>query len=214
MFLKIKILIKKTLFYVINLTEDNNGVKLSGFSKGIKNVIFEGENAVPDRCNFSGKIKLGYATTLGYNNVLHGDVEVGKYCQIGFDVAIISNNHPINYMSTYVNKNLFKGELVKLRKLEKIIIGNDVWIGHNVIIIGNVKIGNGAILAAGAVITKDVEAYTIVGGVPAKKIKKRFKDSIIKEIEELQWWDKKGKELEDLKPFFLKNYKNKESIYE
>ncbi|WP_299017177.1 CatB-related O-acetyltransferase [uncultured Polaribacter sp.] len=194
--------------------EKYENVKTFGFSRGLQNVKFEGKNAIADRCNFSGNIRIGWATTLGYNNVIQGDVEIGKYCQLGFDVAIISNNHPLNYMTTYINKNLFDGELHNLKKNEKIVIGNDVWIGHNVTIVGNVKIGNGAVLAAGAVVTKDVEPYTIVGGVPAEKIKKRFKDSIIKEIEELDWWNKKGKELEDLKPLFFKHFKNKESIYE
>lgn len=212
--MSVRIFIKKLLYYFINSIENNKNVKTSGFSRGLKNVRFEGKNAIADRCNFSGNIKIGWATTLGYNNVIHGDVEIGKYCQLGFDVAIISNNHPLNYMTTYINKNLFDGELYNLKNNGNIVIGNDVWIGHNVIVIGSVKIGNGSVLAAGAVITKDVKPYTIVGGVPAKKIKKRFKDSVIKEIEELEWWNKKGKQLEDLKPLFLKNYNNKQSIYE
>ena len=95
-----------------------------------------------------------------------------------------------------------------------ITIGNDVWIGHNVIIVGNVCIGNGAILAAGSIITKDVAPYTIVGGVPAKPIKKRFSDAIILEIEKLKWWDLSETELEKIKPLFFKNFENKESIYE
>ncbi|WP_157812180.1 CatB-related O-acetyltransferase [Polaribacter sp. ALD11] len=209
-----KILIKKILYKILNISETKNNVKCSGFSRGLQNVVFQGKNEVPDRCNFSGEITIGYATTLGYNNVLHGNIVIGKYCQLGFDVAIHSSNHPIYNLSSYINSNLFNGELVKFKTSEKIIIGNDVWIGHNVIIVGNVTVGNGAILAAGAVVTKDVEPYTIVGGVPAIKIKKRFKDSIIKEIEELEWWNKEGKELEDLKHLFIKNYKNKESIYE
>jgi acetyltransferase-like isoleucine patch superfamily enzyme len=206
--------IKKVILYFLNTIDVKEGIQFSGYSRGIQNVIFEGKNAVPDKCNFSGKIKIGYATTLGYNNLFGGNISVGKYCQLGADIAILSTNHPINHLSTYINKNLFNGELKKLRERNIINIGNDVWIGHSVIILGNVNIGNGAILAAGAVVTKDVEPYTVVGGVPAKKIKKRFKESIIKEIEELNWWNKSEKELETLKPLFFKNYDNKESIYE
>lgn len=207
-------LIKKIFLYFLNSVEVNDKVSLSGFSRGLQNVTFGGKNAVPDRCNFSGKITIGYATTLGYNNFLHGDIIIGKYCQIGTDVAIHTTNHPISYMSTYINTNLFDGELKKLKEIKRVIIGNDVWIGHNVIIVGNVSIGNGAVLAAGSVITKDVPPFTIVGGVPAKPIKKRFSDSIIQEIESLKWWDLSETELEQIKPLFFKDFQSKNSIYE
>lgn len=209
-----KKILKKLLFKILNSEEIVGTTVLSGFSRGIKNVVFEGNNAVPHGCNFSGKVKIGFATTLGYNNFIHGDVTIGKYCQIGVDVGIFAKNHPTNYMSTYINKNLFNGELKSIRQENKIIIGNDVWIGHNVIIVGNVTIGNGAILAAGSVITKDVLPYSIVGGVPAKIIKKRFSDNVIQEIEELQWWNYSESELEKIKPLFFKDFENKNSIYE
>jgi virginiamycin A acetyltransferase len=211
---KLKIFIKKVLFYFLNQTENKNGVTFTGFSRGLQNVTFGGKNGVGEHCNFSGKINIGYATTLGSNNFFGGDVSIGKYCQIGRDVAIITTNHPINYLSTYINSNLFNGELVSLKGTKKVSIGNDVWIGHNVIIVGNVSIGNGAILAAGSIITKDVAPYTIVVGVPAKPIKKRFSDAIILEIEQLKWWDLSETELEKIKPLFFKNFENKESIYD
>lgn len=206
--------IKRTLYYFLNIPEYKKDVLLSGYSRGIQNVSFEGKNTVPDRCNFSGNIKIGYATTLGYNNFFGGNITIGKYCQIGADVAIHTTNHPISYMSTYINSNLFNGELKKLKQTNTVIIGNDVWIGHNVIIVGNVTVGDGAILAAGAVITKDILPFSIVGGVPAKTIKKRFSDSIIKEIEDLKWWDLSEEELQKVKPMFFKDFTNKSSIYE
>lgn len=182
---------------------------------GYQNAFYEGNNAVPARCQFMGnEIYIGYNTTLGYNNLIGGNVNIGKYCQIGSDVAFHATNHPMSYMTTYINKNLFEGALKGLKEDKKIIIGNDVWVGHGVIILGNVTVGNGAILAAGSVITKDVEPYTIVAGVPAKPIRKRFSESIIQEIEQLQWWDKSENELEALKPLFFKNFADKKSIYE
>lgn len=207
-------LIKKIVFYFLNYPEKKDNVTISGFSRGLRNVKFEGKNAVPDRCNFAGKIEIGYATTLGYNNFIHGNIKIGKYCQLGADVALHATNHPTAYMTTYINQNLFKGELKKLKEEKRIEIGNDVWIGHNVIIVGNVKVGNGAVLAAGSVVTKDVPAYTIVGGVPAKIIKKRFSDTVIEELENLKWWDKNEQELEKIKPMFFKDFSKGNSIYE
>lgn len=206
--------IKKILYYFLNAVECRQNVTVSGFSRGVHNVTCEGKNTIPDRCNFSGEIKLGYATTLGYNNFIHGNVVIGKYCQLGADVAIHATNHPTSYLTTYINNNLFSGALKSLKDQKKIVIGHDVWIGHNVIIVGEVTVGNGAVLAAGSVITKDVPPYTIVGGVPAKEIRKRFPDLIIDEIEKLEWWHKSDEELEKIKPLFLKDFSGLNSIYE
>ncbi|SCY39843.1 CatB-related O-acetyltransferase [Flavobacterium caeni] len=204
---------KKVLYYFLNAVEQRNGASVSGFSRGLQNVRFGGENKLADRCNFSGKIEIGYRTTLGYNNFLSGDITIGKYCQIGGDVAIHTTNHPISHLSTYINRSLFDGELLELKEVKKVNIGHDVWIGHNVIITGNVTVGNGAILAAGSVVTKDVPPYSIVGGVPAKIIRKRFSDAIIDEIEALQWWDLSDGELQKIKPLFFKDYKTASTIY-
>ena len=125
-----------------------------------------------------------------------------------------SSNHPIHHLSTYVNKRLFNGELMTLKSNHKITIGHDVWIGHGVIVVGNVTVGNGAILAAGAVVTKDVPPFAIVGGVPAKLIKYRFKPSIIAEIEKLQWWNRSFEDMAALKPLFFKELSQKKSIYD
>jgi virginiamycin A acetyltransferase len=206
--------IKKILYYFLNTLEKSEKVTLSGFSRGIQNVTFQGKNAVPDGCNFSGKIKIGYATTLGYRNLFGGSITIGKYCQLGVDIALHATNHPIGYMTTYINQNLFQGELKQLKKENRIEIGHDVWMGHGVIVVGNVTIGNGAIIAAGSVVTKEVAPYSIVAGVPAKEIRKRFSETIIQEIEALAWWDKSEQELEKIKPLFLKDFTNRHSIYE
>lgn len=194
-------------------SEKRKGNIISSQSKGFMNVIYEGENAVPEGCSFSGKIKLGFRTTLGINNMFFGNVIVGKYCQIGANVAFHATNHPTNHMTTYINERLFGG-LKELKTQKEIEIGNDVWIGHSVIILSGVKIGNGAIIGAGSIVTKDVGPYSIVVGNPAKIIKKRFPEPIIQEIEALQWWNLSDAELEKIKPLFFKNFETANSIYE
>ncbi len=189
------------------------GTQISKKAKGILNAIFEGQNAVPEGCSFSGNIKLGYRTTLGTSNILSGNVQIGKYCQLGMNVAIISTNHPISNLSTYINTRLFTN-LSELKIQKEILIGNDVWIGHGVVILGGVTVGNGAIIAAGSIVTKSIEPYTIVAGNPAKAIRMRYCQNIIQEIEGLQWWDKSDDELAKLKPLFFKDFSNASSIYE
>lgn len=189
---------------------------VSNTSTGYWKVKYEGRNLVPENCQFlSDSISLGYATTLGVNNIISGNVSIGKYCQLGANVAIHANNHPISYLTTYINYNLFDGELKKnIDYSNKISIGNDVWIGQGVIIIGNLNIGNGAILAAGSIVVKDVEPYSIVGGNPAKLIKYRFSEKIINEIENLKWWNMPENELFKIKNLFFKNFKDITSIYD
>ncbi len=202
--LKLKI-IRKLQSWVKPYLTYEKGVKVSFWASGIHHVEFEGGNIVPEYCVFSDKTRLGYRTTLGTNNFFGGKVSIGKYCQIGRDVAFHPTNHPISFPTTYVNSQLFEGELKSLKTEKPITLGNDIWVGHGVIILAGVTVGNGAILAAGSVITKDVEPYAIVAGNPAKLIRKRFSDKSIEELQNLKWWDKSDSELENLKPFFFKD---------
>lgn len=84
-----------------------------------------------------------------------------------------------------------------------IVIGNDVWIGYEAIIMAGVHIGNGAIIATRAVVTKDVLPYTIVGGIPAKPIRKRFNDDTIQKLEILKWWDWSIEKIRQKLPYIL-----------
>ena len=205
----------KKLFYMVETKNLSQGhLTIIGISSGIDNVEFEGENGINYNSEFFGNIRVGYATTLGFHNAFHGDITIGRYCQFGANVAVMSNNHPTHTLSTYINNRLFSGELMQLVKKGKVIIGHDVWVGHGAIILGNVHIGNGAIIAAGAVVTKDVPPYCIVGGVPAKIIKKRFNDNIIQQVEALEWWYKDKEELEKIKPLFFKDISKVNNLYE
>jgi acetyltransferase-like isoleucine patch superfamily enzyme len=192
----------------------NGNVVVSGKVWGLDKVDFEGNNAVLQYSNFNGSVKVGYATTISTQCFIHGNVVIGKYCQFGPFASVNTYNHPMHHMSTYINKRLLEGTLSKYKTSKETVIGNDVWIGKNAIILGGVTIGDGAIVAAGAVVSKDIPAYSIVGGVPARIIKKRFSDTIIEELLELQWWNKTEAEIEEITHLFKKDLTKLNSIYD
>ena len=131
------------------------------------------------------------------------NVKIGKFCSIGDDVSVICGTHPVSeFISThpafysesnfsglsYAQQNIFE-EFKHTEENYLITIENDVWIGSKVSILQGVTIGNGAIIASGAIVVKDVKPYEVVGGVPAKIIKKRFSDSEIQVLQSAKWWD-------------------------
>lgn len=121
-------------------------------------------------------------------------VIIGKFCSIGPNCLFITGGiHPTNWISTFpfrIRWNL-EGKEKDGMPFTKgdIIVGNDVWIGSNVIILSGVNIGDGAVICSGSVVTKDIEPYSIAGGVPAKLIRKRFDDEIIKKLLKIKWWE-------------------------
>ena len=142
--------------------------------------------------------KIGNFTYVGDNSIIGPNViSIGKYCSIAFDCKIGLNEHPLYNLSSsslfYSEswRNFHKQTRISNSDLnnKKIIIGNDVWIGAQVIILNNVTIGNGSIIGAGSVVTKNVEPFSIVAGNPAKFIKERFNVKTIQFIEKSKWWD-------------------------
>ena len=139
----------------------------------------------------------------GFNN--GGSIKIGNYCSIANGVQYFGANHPIKSFSTsaiFYNKVFgYDVEDVKRSHLE---IGHDVWIASGVKITANCKnIGTGAIIGAGAILTKDIPPYAIVGGVPAKIINYRFDDNIIQKLLSSKWWEKKPNDL--MKGYIYKN---------
>lgn len=119
---------------------------------------------------------------------------IGKFCQIATGVRFIMNggNHAMNGYSAYpfrVFGHDWKDVPLESMSKHDTLIGNDVWIGNSTTMMPGVKIGDGAIIATNAVITKDVEPYTIVGGNPSRLIRKRFDDETIQKLVSLKWWD-------------------------
>lgn len=137
------------------------------------------------------------------NNVLyhypvnHDRLVMGKFCSIACGAKFIftSANHSMKSLSTYPFPIFFVEWGLDVTNITDawdnkgdIIIGNDVWIGYEAVILSGVTIGDGAIIGARALVTKDIPPYTIVGGVPAKPIRKRFDDVTIEKLLELKWW--------------------------
>ncbi|MDH6366307.1 MULTISPECIES: CatB-related O-acetyltransferase [unclassified Breznakia] len=128
----------------------------------------------------------------------HDQLKIGKFCSIACGAKFIFNsaNHSLNSLSTYTFPIFFEEWDLDVKDITNawdhkgdIVIGNDVWIGYEAIIMPGVHIGDGAIIGTCAVVTKDVEPYTIVGGIPAKVIKKRFDEKTIAKLLDIQWWD-------------------------
>lgn len=137
------------------------------------------------------------------NNVLYhypinrDRLTIGKFCSIACGAKFLMNgsNHTLRSLSTYIFP-LLGDEWGRETKPEDawdhrgdITIGNDVWIGYEAVVLAGVSIGDGAIVGTRAVVTKDVPPYAIVGGVPAKLIRKRFPEETIAKLSELKWWD-------------------------
>ncbi|EGQ7964052.1 CatB-related O-acetyltransferase [Vibrio vulnificus] len=152
-----------------------------------------------------GKYSTGYEQFWNKPRLIES---IGAFCNISADnVHIAGGNHPLSTVSTHAfffhDKYRF---ISKNQSIDgyanngRIIIGNDVWIGANVSILPGVKIGDGAVLAAGAVVNKDVPPYAIVGGVPARIIKYRFDEETIVALLELAWWEWSDEKIKDNTP--------------
>ncbi|MBJ7533000.1 chloramphenicol acetyltransferase [Rhodomicrobium vannielii ATCC 17100] len=160
------------------------------------------------RCVLGAYTEVGARTsllevTLSDYSYIERDSDVayttfGKFCSIAAKTRINPGNHPMHRASqshfTYRASAYFEGEsdedaFFAWRRSHAVTIGNDVWVGHGAVILPGRSVGDGAVIAAGAIVTKDVPAYAIVGGNPARLIKWRFPASIAERMRALAWWD-------------------------
>jgi len=161
-----------------------NNVTLGQFTQvGIYNFL---DNVVIDDYSYTGQFCFAQ------------NANIGKFSNIAAMVRIGPTDHPMErptqHHFTYRRRMYgFSDEddnqFFERRKNRITTIGHDTWIGHGAIIMPEVKIGNGAVVGSGAIVTKDVEPYTIVVGMPAIPVKKRFSDEIIVKLEQIKWWD-------------------------
>lgn len=152
------------------------------------------------------------------NNVLyqypinHDCLLIGKFCSIACGAKFIftSANHTLKSLSTYPFPLFFEEWGLDKREVASawdnkgdIVIGNDVWIGYEAVVLSGVHIGDGAIIGARAVVTRDVPPYTIVGGVPATEIRKRFDEAAINKLLQVRWWNLPFETINDLLPSIM-----------
>ncbi len=165
------------------------------------------EDVKAQECTFGYAVEVGARTKI--NNSSMGDFSyvgndsdiinttIGKFCSIAAHTRINPGNHPMEraamhhftYRSAMYNLGEDDPEFFEWRKSKPVTVGHDIWMGHGATILAGVSIGNGAVIGAGAVVSKNVADFEIVGGVPAKPIRKRFPEAVIKGLNQLAWWD-------------------------
>ena len=148
---------------------------------------------VDSECTLSKVIMGRYSYIASGTRVT--DAKIGAFCSIGARCGIGGGVHPTDTVSTspvfLKGKNILRKNFAEIpyKPSMTVEIGNDVWIGEGVCIVSGVKIGDGAVIGAHAVVTKNVAPYSVVAGVPAREIRKRFPDEVIEQLLELKWWD-------------------------
>jgi acetyltransferase-like isoleucine patch superfamily enzyme len=160
----------------------------------------------PKYSNYTiGRYTYGEPSVLEWGEGM--SLKVGSFCSISTNVTILlGGNHRGDWVTTFPFNVIFE-EFTCMEGHPSsngdVIIGNDVWIGMNALILSGVMIGDGAIIAANSVVTKDVEPYSIVGGNPAKKIKNRFDDKTIEGLLQIKWWDWELEKIKSTVPLML-----------
>lgn len=154
-----------------------------------------GQNTKVLRSEFHGTIDIGNHSALNGPNLNiyagSGNVKIGNFCSIARNVSIQLDGHNYTKITSYqIFKNFFHTENAsEIVNNGDVVIGNDVWIGANAMIYGNIIIGDGAVIGSNSFVNKDIPPYAIVVGSPAKVIKYRFEDDVIKRLLELKWWN-------------------------
>lgn len=227
-------MIKKIIYWIYSRYKFRNKVKLALNSYVTLKSEFEGMSQIFENVKFHGK--LGYGSYIGNNSSFSADI--GRFTSIAPYVRCNPGVHPYTYPfattapcffslnphhsqngSTYATEQLFdEYALYDKDKGVAVKIGSDCWIGEGSFLVGGIKIGNGAVVLAHSVVTKDVPDYAIVGGVPAKIIKYRYDNETIEFLQNVKWWNNEMDwfkdnwrlltDIDELKKYYLNHKKN------
>lgn len=198
-------MIRKFIKHILSKFRFRGRCRIGSMSVVSKQSKFEGMCQIHPNSYFHGSMGIG--SYLGSNSFLSANI--GRFTSISQYVRCNPGIHPYNYPfvttspcfyslnknhsqcgSTFAVEQVFdEFKLVDVDKNIAVEIGNDVWIGERVFLVGGIRIGDGAMVLAGAVVTKDVPSYAIVGGVPAKIIKYRYDDDTIQFLKNIKWWN-------------------------
>lgn len=159
-------------------------------------------------------VSIGRGSGVGWNCTARGagQLSIGKYSAIGESVRFITSNHAKDSLTLNF---LLQDQIAGTRILDArlgITIGHDVWVGDQAIVLPGVEVGNGAIIGAGAVVTRAVEPYSIVAGSPAKQVGSRFSPEVVVELERLAWWDWSVEKMRANRAIFAKGGVSAESL--
>jgi len=163
-----------------------------------------GDYVAINRGNLISASRIGLATYTGHNTTIK-NTQIGKFCCLSWNLSLGGKNHNYRAVTSYpeyhFNRIINGRSEIIISNLPDTVIGNDVWIGSNANVLRGVVVGDGAVIGASAIVTRNVPPYAIVAGNPARIIKYRFDDNIICELLELKWWDFDLKDIKEMRNF-------------
>lgn len=164
-------------------------------------------------CRLTGNIEIGKQTNQDGDFEVIGDVTIGKYCALARQILFQQRDHEMSKPGIQMGfyNDILESDLEHITK-GSISVGNDVWIGTRAIILSGVTIGDGAVIGAGSIVTKDVEPYAVVAGVPAERVKWRFDEDIREKLLEIEWWNAPEPILRENVEFFDTELKSVDDI--
>jgi acetyltransferase-like isoleucine patch superfamily enzyme len=174
---------------ILNSTIGHNC--LVGDDVYLNNVVMHDHAELAPRCNMMN-VNIGFGSYAGMNCTFR-DVNIGKCCNISWNVSIVGHDyHDFARLSSYSDywlNRIFKAQNLEKEVLGKTTIENDVYMGCSAVILDGLTIGDGCVIGANTVVTKDLEPYSVAAGNPAKVLRKRFQDKHIERLLNLKWWD-------------------------